>query len=45
MVYFYFEQIIPAISSLPFYTTILPLGFVLGVTAVKDAADDFVSPA
>ena len=36
-------QIIPAISSLPFYTTIVPLVFVLGITAIKDAVDDFVS--
>ena len=39
----FFSQLIPAISSLPFYTTLAPLVLVLGITAVKDAVDDFVS--
>ncbi|XP_052796931.1 phospholipid-transporting ATPase ID-like isoform X1 [Mya arenaria] len=34
-------QLIPQISSLPFYTTVVPLGFVLAVTGIKDAVDDF----
>lgn len=34
-------QLIPATSSLPFYTTLVPLVFVLGISAVKDAIDDF----
>ncbi|XP_052238841.1 phospholipid-transporting ATPase ID-like isoform X1 [Dreissena polymorpha] len=34
-------QLIPQITSLPFYTTIVPLVFVLAVTAIKDAVDDF----
>lgn len=38
-----FMQLIPQITSLPFYTTIVPLVFVLAVTAIKDAVDDFVS--
>ena len=36
-------QLIPAISSLPWYTTAVPLIFVLGITAVKDIVDDIVS--
>lgn len=34
-------QFIPAISSLPFYTTLVPLCLVLGVTCVKDGIDDY----
>ncbi|CAF1217869.1 unnamed protein product [Adineta steineri] len=34
-------QLIPQISSLPPYTTIVPLCFVLILTAIKDAVDDF----
>jgi len=33
-------QVIPTVSSVPFYTTLIPLVFVLAVTAVKDAFDD-----
>ncbi|KAL6097333.1 atp8b1 [Pungitius sinensis] len=33
-------QIIPEISTLPWYTTLIPLVVVLGVTAIKDLADD-----
>lgn len=36
-------QLIPAISSLTPITTALPLIGVLGLTAIKDAYDDFVS--
>ncbi len=35
-------QLIPAISSLSPVTTAIPLVFVLGVTAAKDASDDLV---
>ncbi|KAM9352340.1 putative phospholipid-transporting ATPase IM [Symphorus nematophorus] len=34
-------QIIPAISSLSWFTTIVPLVLVLVITAVKDATDDY----
>ncbi|XP_075998000.1 phospholipid-transporting ATPase ID [Genypterus blacodes] len=34
-------QLIPAISSLSWFTTIVPLVMVLVITAVKDAADDY----
>ncbi|XP_029909378.1 phospholipid-transporting ATPase ID [Myripristis murdjan] len=34
-------QLIPAISSLSWFTTIVPLVFVLVITAVKDATDDY----
>ncbi|XP_013876978.1 phospholipid-transporting ATPase ID [Austrofundulus limnaeus] len=34
-------QLIPEISSLSWFTTIVPLVLVLTVTAVKDAADDY----
>ena len=37
-------QVIPTVSSVPFYSTLIPLLFVLTVTAVKDAYDDIVSP-
>ncbi|KAK2911066.1 hypothetical protein QQF64_026704 [Cirrhinus molitorella] len=33
-------QVIPAISSLSWFTTVVPLVFVLSVTAAKDAIDD-----
>ncbi|CAL8326744.1 unnamed protein product [Boreogadus saida] len=33
-------QIIPAITTLPWYTTLVPLVLVLTITAVKDLADD-----
>nr|XP_046230530.1 phospholipid-transporting ATPase IC [Scatophagus argus] len=33
-------QIIPTISTLPWYTTLIPLVVVLGVTAIKDLVDD-----
>uniref|UniRef100_A0A6I8N5H0 Phospholipid-transporting ATPase n=1 Tax=Ornithorhynchus anatinus TaxID=9258 RepID=A0A6I8N5H0_ORNAN len=36
-------QLIPEISSLPWFTTIVPLVLVLAITAVKDATDDYVS--
>ena len=38
-------QIIPSISSLSPITTIIPLGVVLSVSAIKDAIDDIVSAA
>ncbi|XP_034047826.1 phospholipid-transporting ATPase ID-like [Thalassophryne amazonica] len=42
--YFFFLfilQLIPAISSLSWFTTAVPLVLVLSITAVKDATDDF----
>uniref|UniRef100_A0A3B3SPU9 P-type ATPase N-terminal domain-containing protein n=1 Tax=Paramormyrops kingsleyae TaxID=1676925 RepID=A0A3B3SPU9_9TELE len=36
-------QIIPQISTLPWYTTLVPLVIVLGITAIKDLIDDLVS--
>ncbi|XP_033845382.1 phospholipid-transporting ATPase IC [Periophthalmus magnuspinnatus] len=33
-------QIIPSISTLPWYTTLIPLVVVLGITAIKDLVDD-----
>uniref|UniRef100_A0A3B5QCU7 Phospholipid-transporting ATPase n=1 Tax=Xiphophorus maculatus TaxID=8083 RepID=A0A3B5QCU7_XIPMA len=33
-------QIIPDISTLPWYTTLIPLVIVLGITAIKDLIDD-----
>ncbi|KAM6902782.1 phospholipid-transporting ATPase IC [Xenentodon cancila] len=33
-------QIIPDISTLPWYTTLIPLVVVLGITAIKDLVDD-----
>ncbi|KAK7896057.1 hypothetical protein WMY93_021382 [Mugilogobius chulae] len=33
-------QIIPSITTLPWYTTLIPLVVVLGVTAIKDLVDD-----
>uniref|UniRef100_A0A803Y5V6 Phospholipid-transporting ATPase n=1 Tax=Meleagris gallopavo TaxID=9103 RepID=A0A803Y5V6_MELGA len=35
-------QLIPQISSLPWFTTVVPLVLVLAVSGVKDAIDDFV---
>uniref|UniRef100_A0A5F9CQ64 Phospholipid-transporting ATPase n=1 Tax=Oryctolagus cuniculus TaxID=9986 RepID=A0A5F9CQ64_RABIT len=35
-----FLQLIPQISSLPWYTTVIPLVVVLSITGVKDAIDD-----
>ncbi|XP_069482895.1 phospholipid-transporting ATPase ID-like [Ambystoma mexicanum] len=43
-VYFVFLlilQVIPEVSSLPWFTTVVPLVLVLLVSAVKDATDDF----
>ncbi|CAF3345243.1 unnamed protein product [Rotaria socialis] len=40
--YFICLQLIPQISSLAPITTILPLVFVLALTAIKDATDDIV---
>lgn len=37
------RQLIPQVSSLPWFTTAVPLVFVLSITAVKDATDDIVS--
>uniref|UniRef100_A0A5F9D2I4 Phospholipid-transporting ATPase n=1 Tax=Oryctolagus cuniculus TaxID=9986 RepID=A0A5F9D2I4_RABIT len=37
-----FLQLIPQISSLPWYTTVIPLVVVLSITGVKDAIDDMV---
>lgn len=39
---FCFKQIIPQISTLPWYTTLVPLVLVLGITAIKDLMDDLV---
>ena len=36
------SQLIPQISSLAWYTTVVPLMVVLSITAVKDAIDDMV---
>lgn len=36
------SQIIPEISTLPWYTTLIPLVIVLGITAIKDLVDDLV---
>lgn len=36
-------QVIPQISSLSWFTTVVPLILVLTVTAAKDASDDIVS--
>uniref|UniRef100_A0A8C9Y1H4 Phospholipid-transporting ATPase n=1 Tax=Sander lucioperca TaxID=283035 RepID=A0A8C9Y1H4_SANLU len=35
-------QIIPDIATLPWYTTLIPLVVVLGVTGIKDLVDDLV---
>ncbi|TRY95010.1 hypothetical protein DNTS_004667 [Danionella cerebrum] len=36
-------QIIPQISTLPWYTTLVPLVLVLGITAIKDLVDDLIA--
>jgi len=36
-------QLIPGVSSVPFYSTLVPLVIVLSITALKDAYDDIVS--
>lgn len=36
------SQIIPDITTLPWYTTLIPLVVVLGITAIKDLVDDLV---
>lgn len=38
----YFFQAIPEISTLAWYTTLVPLLVVLGITAIKDLVDDVV---
>lgn len=38
----FFLQLIPQISSLAWFTTVVPLVLVLAVSGVKDAIDDFV---
>ena len=43
LINFSFPQLIPGISSLSWFTTIVPLVMVLVITAVKDATDDYVS--
>lgn len=37
-----FLQLIPDITTLPWYTTLIPLVVVLGITAIKDLVDDLV---
>jgi phospholipid-translocating ATPase len=39
---FFLSQFIPQISSLAWYTTVIPLVVVLSITGVKDAIDDVV---
>jgi len=39
----FLTQLVPGLSSIGFYTTLLPLAVVLGVTMVKDLYDDIVS--
>ena len=36
-------QLIPGVAAVPFYTTLIPLVAVLGVTLLKDGYDDLVS--
>lgn len=38
----YFFQAIPEITTLAWYTTLVPLLVVLGITAIKDLVDDVV---
>lgn len=38
--FLFFLQLIPEVSSLSWFTTAVPLTFVLSITAVKDASDD-----
>lgn len=40
---FSFFQAIPQITTLAWYTTLVPLLMVLGITAIKDLMDDVVS--
>lgn len=42
MYVFYFFQTIPQITTLAWYTTLVPLLMVLGITAIKDLVDDVV---
>lgn len=37
-----FSQLIPDITTLPWYTTLVPLVVVLSITALKDLVDDLV---
>lgn len=39
------QQLIPAVSSLEPLATVIPLVFVLSISAIKEAIDDFVSPS
>ena len=39
---FYLFQAIPQITTLAWYTTLVPLLVVLGITAIKDLVDDVV---
>lgn len=39
---FDFPQVIPDITTLPWYTTLVPLVVVLLITALKDLVDDLV---
>ena len=43
MLFYWFTQCIPQISSLSVYTTVAPLAIVLGITMLKDLIDDIVS--
>ena len=36
-------QCVPQITSVPFWTTLIPLAVVIGISAVKDGFDDIVS--
>ena len=38
-----YVQVIPQITSVPYYTTLVPLLFVLTLSAIKDMVDDIVS--
>lgn len=40
--YLFIFQAIPQITTLAWYTTLLPLLLVLGITAIKDLVDDVV---
>lgn len=41
--FIFLPQSIPQISSVPYYTTLVPLIIVLLITAIKDGYDDIVS--
>lgn len=41
-IYISISKLIPQISSLAWYTTVIPLIVVLSITGVKDAIDDVV---